>query len=46
MANNHTLDRGEEAIQNATNYWNKLGITYIGASTSYDEAEQIKNING
>lgn len=44
MANNHTLDRGEEAIQNATNYWNKLGITYIGASTSYDEAEQIKTL--
>lgn len=44
MANNHTLDRGEQAILNATNHWNKLGITYIGASTSAIEAEQIKTL--
>ncbi|TFB23096.1 CapA family protein [Filobacillus milosensis] len=31
MANNHTLDRGEQAIMNATNYLNNLGIKYVGA---------------
>ena len=44
MANNHTLDRGEQAIINATNYWNKLGITYVGAATSQEEAETIKTL--
>ncbi|MFD2637327.1 CapA family protein [Piscibacillus salipiscarius] len=31
MANNHTLDRGEQAILNATNYLDQLGIKYVGA---------------
>ncbi len=44
MANNHTLDRGEKAIINATNYWNKLGITYVGAATSQEEAEIVKTM--
>lgn len=44
MANNHTLDRGEQAILNATNYWNQLGITYVGAATSVEEAETIKTV--
>lgn len=44
MANNHTLDRGEQAIQNATNYWRELGIEYVGAATSQEEAEQIKTL--
>ncbi|NLY81114.1 MAG: CapA family protein [Lysinibacillus sp.] len=44
MANNHTLDRGEAAIVNATNYWNQLGITYVGTAISEEEAEQIKTI--
>lgn len=44
MANNHTLDRGEQAIMNATSYWNQLGITYVGSATSKEEAEQIKTI--
>lgn len=44
MANNHTLDRGEQAIINATNYWNELGITYVGAATSEEEAETIKTM--
>lgn len=44
MANNHTLDRGEVAIINATNHWNNLGITYVGVATSQEEAEQIKTL--
>lgn len=42
MANNHTLDRGEQAIINATKHWNELGVTYIGAATSFKESQQIK----
>lgn len=44
MANNHTLDRGEKAIINAANYWDKLGITFVGAARSQEEAEQIKTM--
>lgn len=44
MANNHTLDRGEKAIINATNHWKELGILYVGAATSMEEAEEIKTL--
>lgn len=44
MANNHTMDRGEKAIINATNYWDKIGVTYVGAAKNQQEAEQIKTI--
>lgn len=44
IANNHTLDRGEQAIRNATKHWNELGITYVGASTTKEEAKKIKTI--
>ncbi|SOC22678.1 poly-gamma-glutamate synthesis protein (capsule biosynthesis protein) [Ureibacillus xyleni] len=44
MANNHTLDRGEEAILNATKHWNDLGITYVGAARNKEETEQIKTL--
>lgn len=44
MANNHTLDRGEEAILNATSYWNSLGVTYVGAAASKEDSETIKTI--
>lgn len=44
MANNHTLDRGEKAILNATNYWDQLGITYVGAAKNEKEAKKIKTL--
>ena len=44
MANNHTLDRGEQAILNATNYWKELGIEYVGAATSLEESQKIKTL--
>ncbi|WP_102346613.1 CapA family protein [Bacillus sp. Marseille-P3661] len=44
MANNHTLDRGEEAIRNAINYWNKLGITYVGSYLSEEDQQTIRVI--
>ncbi|MDN4492563.1 CapA family protein [Ureibacillus aquaedulcis] len=44
MANNHTLDRGEQAILNATNHWNELGITYVGVAKDPKESRQIKTM--
>ncbi len=31
LANNHTLDRGEEAVISALNHWDSLGMMYTGA---------------
>lgn len=31
IANNHSLDRGEEAIQESIKHWNDMGMTYVGA---------------
>ncbi|TSJ69485.1 CapA family protein [Allobacillus sp. SKP2-8] len=31
MANNHTLDRGEQAIMNATDYLRKIDMRYVGS---------------
>jgi len=44
MANNHTLDKGEQAILNATNHWKELGIEYVGVATSVEESQQIKTL--
>lgn len=44
MANNHTLDRGEKAIQNAIAHWNKLGISYVGAHLSAEDQEKIRTL--
>jgi len=44
MANNHTLDKGEQAILNATKHWKELGIEYVGAAPSVEESQQIKTL--
>ncbi|GEL76279.1 CapA family protein [Tenuibacillus multivorans] len=44
MANNHTLDRGEQAILNATNYLNEIGIQYVGAYQSPDDQNKPRVI--
>ncbi|MBM7571095.1 CapA family protein [Aquibacillus albus] len=31
LANNHTIDRGEEAVQRALNHWEELGMLYTGS---------------
>lgn len=41
LANNHTLDRGIPAIENAIRYWEKLGITYTGSYLSEDDRAEI-----
>lgn len=48
LANNHTLDRGEQAILNSTNYW-KTKNAYVSGSYSSEEDRNhilIKERNG
>src|SRR5699024_2358586 len=42
LANNHTLDRGEEAIQNALSYWDSIGMMYTGAYKNEKDRETIR----
>ncbi|MGM9985606.1 MAG: CapA family protein [Bacillaceae bacterium] len=44
LANNHTYDRGEVAIDNALNYWDKLGMINTGVSRNETERSAIKTI--
>lgn len=44
MANNHTLDRGEEAIQSAISHWEEIGMMYTGAYKSKEDATDIRVI--
>lgn len=44
MANNHTLDRGEKAIQSAITHWNQLGVLYTGAFLSEEDKKNIRTI--
>lgn len=41
MANNHTLDRGLPAIENAINYWDDIGMERTGSYLSKEERDQI-----
>nr|WP_232824223.1 CapA family protein [Paraliobacillus zengyii] len=42
LANNHTLDRGEEAIQNALNYWDEIDMNYTGAYKNEADSQEIR----
>lgn len=44
IANNHTLDRGEEAILRSIDYWNSLDIPYVGAYESEADAKRVRVI--
>lgn len=48
MANNHTLDRGTAAIENAINYWDQIGMQRTGSYLSGEERDQItvRTVNG
>lgn len=49
LANNHTLDRGKQAIINSKNYWNQKEKVYTtGSYSSLEEHNQIKvkEVNG
>jgi len=44
LATNHTLDRGEKAILNSREYWNKQTDIYsVGSYSSNEEKETIEN---
>lgn len=45
MANNHTLDRGEQAIRNAINHYEKIGMDYTGSFKSEEDKKRIRVIN-
>ncbi|WP_214482401.1 CapA family protein [Bacillus sp. SM2101] len=40
IANNHTLDRGERAVLNATAYYDKINMAYVGGYRSNQDKEQ------
>ncbi len=40
LANNHSLDKGENGIEQSVNYWQKKGIIYSG--TEVENTERIK----
>jgi hypothetical protein len=42
MANNHTLDRGEEAIRNAIAYYEKIDMPYTGSFKSEEDQQTIR----
>ena len=44
IANNHTLDRGEKAIMNALDHWDKIDMPYVGAYRSEDDEKTIRTI--
>ena len=44
MANNHTLDRGVKAIENAINYWHSIGIKHTGSYLSAEQRNDITTI--
>lgn len=47
IANNHTLDRGEEAVLNAINFLNNKGVIYSGAvDNEYKSQHKIFEVNG
>ena len=45
IANNHTLDRGEKAILNATNYFDEIKMNYVGGYRSEEDKTRIRVIN-
>jgi poly-gamma-glutamate synthesis protein (capsule biosynthesis protein) len=44
LANNHALDRGEEAIRNAIQHWNKISMPYVGSYVSSKDKMKIRTL--
>jgi len=42
IANNHTLDRGEEAIRHAIGHWDRIGMAYVGAYRSESDRDRVR----
>lgn len=44
LANNHTMDKGELAIQNALSYWDQIQMPYTGAFQSFGDRAEIRTM--
>ncbi|RKN74130.1 CapA family protein [Paenibacillus ginsengarvi] len=44
LANNHTLDRGEQAVENTIRHYRELGLLYTGAYVSEEDRGQLRTI--
>jgi len=44
LANNHTMDKGEQAIQNALSYWDRIQMPYTGAFRSFEDREEVRTL--
>ncbi len=44
LANNHTLDRGEEVVYSALDYWDELGVEYVGSYRSFSDRDRIRTV--
>lgn len=45
LANNHTLDYGQDALTDTFETLSKANIQYVGAGNNYDEAKQLREFN-
>ncbi|TNJ63471.1 CapA family protein [Paenibacillus hemerocallicola] len=45
LANNHTLDRGEQAVLNTIRRYKDLGMVYTGAYMSDDDRRQLRTLD-
>ncbi|WP_163971736.1 CapA family protein [Oceanobacillus halotolerans] len=45
IANNHTLDHGEVAIQHATRHWNEIDMMYVGAHKDKKDRNELRIYN-
>ena len=48
LANNHSLDKGEKGILRAIDYYNKIGMPYVGINKSENDRkrDRIAKVNG
>src|SRR5699024_4302595 len=44
MANNHTLDRGTQAIKNAIHYWDKIDMPHTGSFLSKKTRNEVLTV--
>ena len=42
LANNHTLDRGEQALNNSCNYWKSKNVVTAGSYCSEEDRNEVK----
>ncbi|WP_407933947.1 CapA family protein [Aquibacillus rhizosphaerae] len=42
IANNHTLDRGEKAIQRAIEHWETIDMMYTGAYKNQEDSQEVR----